>query len=69
MTELKLSKIIYEHENIKEAVDDFSTMAYFKVTEFDEYYLISISDSKYPEERTVKEFENYLIDLTYKRRK
>lgn len=65
MNNLELSKDVYEKSAIDRAVFDFSDLSEIFVHEKCDYYECSFADCKYSITQTIKEFENYLIDLSY----
>ena len=69
MNELRLKKELYSMPNIRQSILAFSDIATISVFERDETYICTISECRYDIEETVGEFENYLIDLSYKNRR
>lgn len=69
MNELRLKKELYSMPNIRQSILAFSDIATISVFEKDETYICTISECRYDIEETVGEFENYLIDLSYKNRR
>lgn len=69
MNELRLKKELYSMPNIRQSILAFSDTATISVFEKDETYICTISECRYDIEETVGEFENYLIDLSYKNRR
>ena len=69
MNELRLKKELYSIPNIRQSILAFSELATISVLEKDEVYICTISECRYDIEETVSEFENYLIDLSYKNRR
>ena len=63
MSELLLSKEIYKIHHIQEASHQFSSLCKIEISEHKEYYLCAFSSCVYDVAETIKEFENYLIDL------
>ena len=63
MVNLKLSKEIYEKDKILTAQLDYENYANITVLEENDSWILGFDKCKYGEERTVKEFENYLIEL------
>lgn len=63
MRVLNLSKDLYSIENIERTAKVYKDYAKIKVKNEDEYYFVSFDKCKYDEDRTIKEFENYLIGL------
>lgn len=60
---IELSKKVYEIHEIYKAVSAYSGVAKLNIDELETYYRVSVLKSKYNEIITLKEFENYLIDL------
>ena len=58
---LNLKKEIYDREYIEYAIKAYKDLAEIKMRDGKEYIELSFSHCKYEEERTVSEFENYLI--------
>ena len=69
MNELRLKNELYSMPNIRQSILAFSDIATISVFEKDEAYICTISECRYDIEETVGEFENYLIDLSYKNRR
>ena len=69
MNELRLKKELYSMPNIRQSILAFSELATISVLENDDAYICTISKCRYDIEETVGEFENYLIDLSYKNRR
>lgn len=63
MIRLNVSTDIYSLENISKAVDAYKELAKIKVSSKSETAKIVFRNCKYDEERTIREFENYLIGL------
>ena len=63
MTRIKLHRDIYSKEAIVKAISDYKGIAKIRLQEKDSGYVLTFTLCKYGEERTVKEFENYLIGL------
>ena len=60
---IKLNKEIYSAKHIQQAVSDYSSLADIRMTEENVYFVCSFSACRYDEQRTVKEFVNYVTDL------
>ena len=67
MNSIYLNKEFYNIDAIKTAIDDFSKIAEIDVFEKDGNNYLVFSNCKYTCEETMKEFENYLIQLEYKK--
>ncbi len=64
MNELKLSKEIFEKAVILNAISQYDSLCRISINEKDNnYYKLSFSNCLYSNEETIKEFENYVIDL------
>ena len=62
--EIKFSSKIYNKNNIKKAVEDFSHLASFKIVQKNGYFSIEITDIDKNFTDIIKyEFSNYLLDL------
>lgn len=60
---IKLNKEIYSAEHIQQAVLDYSSLADIRLTEENGYFVCLFSACRYDEQRTAKEFVNYVTDL------
>lgn len=63
MKRTKLSKNIYDESIIRQAIRDYGSIANIQLKSDSTYYDLQFENCKYDENRTLKEFENYLIDL------
>lgn len=63
MKTLKLSKELYSLINIEETIDVYDRLANIEILHRNNCYLLSFSGCRYDTNRTIKEFENYLIGL------
>lgn len=63
MKRTKLSKNIYDESIIRQAIRDYGSIANIQLKSDSGYYDLQFENCKYDENRTLKEFENYLIDL------
>ena len=68
MNEIMLKKELFRFSNIQQSIVAFSDLCIITVYEQDNAYLCTFTGCKYDTEETVREFENYLIDLSYKNR-
>ena len=66
MTKLLLSKDIYKLSLINETASAFSTLAKISLYDDGSYIVCLFENCTYSKEQTIKEFENYLIDLCNK---
>lgn len=58
---------MYNIDNINLTKDDFSNIADIIVSDNNKYWICEFINSKASIERTIIEFENYLIDLSNKK--
>lgn len=63
MAKIKLSKELYSEKCLRKAMADYSSLAQITIEYDQESWLIQFSNCKYEENRTISEFENYLIEL------
>lgn len=63
MKVLKLNKELFRKGSIRQAIGDYVSLCSIEMRETPCEYLLSFSDCKYGEERTMMEFENYLIGM------
>ena len=66
MTKLLLSKDIYKTILIDETAIAFSNLAKISLYDDGSYIVCLFENCVYSKEQTIKEFENYLIDLSNK---
>ncbi len=64
MSKISINKNIFDKEILLSAIEEYKDIATIKVDETDNYFNLQFNDCEYDEDETVKEFENYLIDLT-----
>ena len=57
------NKSIYPKEYICSVLSDYEKYAKTELEEDDNYWIIIFSETLYDMDLTIKEFENYLIDL------
>ena len=67
MNELKLSKEIYNYSLVKTAAKEFADISNILVSNEENYVKCIFSKCVYDDEITLKEFENYVIDLSNQR--
>lgn len=67
MNELKLSKEIYNYGLVKMAVKEFAEISNIVVNIEENYLRCVFTNCVYDVETTLKEFENYVIDLNNQR--
>lgn len=60
---IKLNKEIYSAPHIRQAAADYSALADISLTEDNGYFICSFSECRFDEQRTAKEFVNYVTDL------
>lgn len=63
MIRLSVNADIYSMDNISKAVEAYKNLAKIKTLKKGETVTIVFRYCKYDEERTIREFENYLIGL------
>ena len=61
--ELYLIKEIYSKNAIYRAIEDYQTISKIDINENDNYYICFFTLCRYDLKETMKEFENYIIDL------
>ena len=66
--ELYLNKNLYGKKSIQEARKAYGELADIQLDSRNEYWVCSFFQCVYGEERTMQEFENYLIGLTNQER-
>lgn len=65
MNKLILSSKIYEFNTLEDAVNEFNGLADIRLQREESYFLLNFFNCSYDIAETMKEFENYLIELTY----
>ena len=68
MNKLFLSMEIYSREMVQATIVAFSELAEIEYYDEKGYYVCAFKKVVYQLEETIKEFENYLIDLSIKTR-
>jgi len=63
MNKLFLSRELYSVAYIKQAIEAFFELSEITLENIDDYFVCIFNSTKYETEITIKEFENYLIDL------
>ena len=64
MIEIQYTKYIYNYESIRKAISDFKHLSRIRVLrENQDGWVLGFDKCKYGEERTAREFENYMIGL------
>lgn len=63
MSDLRLSKEIFDIRMIKKAISAYRSLADITEDGSEDYYEIVFAQCKYGREKTIAEFENYVIDL------
>lgn len=64
MNRLEISKEIYSLHNVEKAINDYSDIANIILSQDTDYFVLEFSKCVYESNITIKEFENYLIDLS-----
>lgn len=60
---LLLRKDIYSFESIIKTINSYAGYAEFDISDDGEYISVMFYNCRYDEQRTIKEFENYLIGM------
>ena len=63
MKTLRLNKKVYQEDSVRLTITAYKDYAQFSLKESPDAWELAFSDCKYDEDRTVKEFENYLIGV------
>lgn len=63
MNELRLRKSIFNSDILEGAISDFSDLCDIQIKNENDYVICSFFNCKYDTIETMKEFENYVIDL------
>ena len=66
MNKLLLSKDVYEISIIEQTISAFSELVSICVCDSENYYVCVFENCVYSQDQTIKEFENYLINLCNK---
>lgn len=66
MITLKLNKELYSYENLRYCCKDYSKLAKIEIECDLQYWVLNFWDCRYDETETIKEYENYLIEHTYR---
>ena len=61
MNKLQVSKIIFKKRSLLRAIEAYSNISKITYSEKDEYWLLVFFNCLYGIDRTIHEFENYLI--------
>lgn len=69
MITIKLNKNLFDISNIERCIEDYADIAIMKYEEIDGYYVVDILNSCYEEKETAQEFENYVIERTFRSQK
>ena len=67
MSDLFLNKKVYSLEMINKASYDYKELAEITYRNNEPYHILSFKNCRYDEALTVKEYENYVIDLMVSR--
>lgn len=62
MSDLALNKEIYNPLNIQSVIGAFSNLCKVDIDEEGNDWIVTFCECKYDKTKTIKEFENYLID-------
>lgn len=63
MNKLKLTTNIFSKAYIEEAIRAYKDICNIEISEINNYIVCKFTDCIYNTEETIKEFENYVIDL------
>ena len=63
MKKLKVNHSVYSDETIKSTMQAYQHLATITIHNIGDYTVLTFRKCKFDEERTVKEFENYLIGI------
>lgn len=63
MTKIDLNSDIYSEDSVWQAISAYKGYANISMKSKNGYFFVTFSKCKYDEQRTVKEFENYLIGV------
>lgn len=63
MNKLKLNTNIFNKICIEKAIQAYENICSIKISEIDNYIICEFTNCIYDIEETIKEFENYVIDL------
>lgn len=66
MSRITFAKELFCLENINVCCNDFKDYAVCIVSDIDNSYVVELSECRFDESETIKEFENYLIELTFR---
>ena len=69
MITIKLNKDLFDINNIERCIEDYADIAIMKYAEKEGYYVVDILSSCYEEKETAREFENYVIERTFRSQK
>ena len=61
---IQFDKSIYMEAAVRQAINDYASIAEIKMTSTSECCICSINRSDYPIELTALEFSNYVLNLT-----
>lgn len=63
MSKIRLNKELYSIKDIEKAKQSYRNLAEISFMETDCYYILTFDDCYYDEDLTMKEYDNYVIDL------
>lgn len=66
MNRLFLSKLLYEEEYIRKAIFDYQNLTTISLSDENTHFVCTFENCKYTVDLTIREFENYVIDLCAK---
>ena len=66
MIAIRLNKELFHESVVMQCIRDYRALADFSVEESKDAFFVSLRGCRYDERETAKEFENYLIEQTYR---
>lgn len=61
---IEFDKTIYSEKAVRQAINNYATIANIEMINTPESYVCSINQSVYPIETTLLEFSNYVLNLS-----
>ena len=69
MTTIKLSKELFDRAVVDRCIEDYAEIADCELKETNDAYIVSVFNCRYDEYETAREFENYVIEIAFRRQK
>lgn len=69
MKTIKLNKELFDYTVIEKCIKDYVEIAAIQLTVTNDSYTVSIQNCCYDEQETAYEFENYVIEYTFRSQK